>query len=139
MKTVLHQGKFYVVQGEWPEKPSKDISFVKSEQGMLEWHNYESAIASCLSSAIPVIQEDYDVIVDRLPGTAFEGHEGERIQDLTPYSVEVELEKVANIQDPCRQCRDSARMQTRGCRVPYCYKGQPDYKRIAYRVKQSTK
>ncbi len=59
--------------------------------------------------------------------------------DHTIYQVDIEGEVVANIQDPCPQCNDSAREQAKGqCLNITCYKGRKGYHRKIFRLRAET-
>ena len=141
---LIHKdSQFLVVEG-WLEKPdinNRNIGHFYPER----LDAYESAIASYLSRAIPVIQEDYEKVRELIVTDIRSGFNEVdtllkvvMIQDLTPYSVEVELEKVEQYRYKSIAGMAPSEWFTADVGPIIHHTNDEEYRTI-YRIKQSTK
>jgi hypothetical protein len=133
-KAYYHNGLFRFLEGDgWPVKPDERAIYNDSltMPGSYPYalNKYNEALQAALDKSIPY--EDQEAIKKMTEPFPSDGL----------YSFpEIEVEVTFNFKDPCPQCGDDIRNQSKGqCLVNWCYKGQPGFERyVAHIVPQSS-
>lgn len=136
---VRPDGIIVGIKGKAPEKPRESCpgrGFCSCDDPptkrcvILTW---EEALAAFIQSGIYF--EDQRYIMSLLPNTSF-SHSNTRgglVVGLLP-PIELDVEEVENIQDPCTQCGSTVKKQSRGCNEITCYRGRPGFNRTVLRI-----